>query len=175
MPPPPPPPAPAASATATPGQTTTTTTTTTPPTSTSDGASPTRRYDANSNYVDIAKILGNSAAAYAQSVDLIPDPQRLPRVHTRPIAGRTIFMEGNSPGSLISKSGQGAHNPQHAFQMLDRLLREQKVKSLHYKQRFYERKGMMRKRLRMERWRVRFKKGFKAAASRVLELKKQGW
>jgi hypothetical protein len=148
---------------------------TTPPTSTSDGASPTRRYDANSNYVDIAKILGNSAAAYAQSVDLIPDPQRLPRVHTRPIAGRTIFMEGNSPGSLISKSGQGAHNPQHAFQMLDRLLREQKVKSLHYKQRFYERKGMMRKRLRMERWRVRFKKGFKAAASRVLELKKQGW
>lgn len=117
-------------------------------------------------------LIGKSAAQYVDSID---DVAKRPRVHTRPIAGRTIFLEGVGPGSMASKSGQGAHNPQHAFQMLHRLVMDQKIKALHYKQRYYERKGMERKRLKMQRWRVRFKKGFKAAASRVLELKKQGW
>lgn len=50
-----------------------------------------------------------------------------------------------------------------------------KVKLDFNKQRFHERAGMKRKRLRRERWRVRFKEGFKATCSRVRDLAKQGW
>lgn len=43
------------------------------------------------------------------------------------------------------------------------------------KQRFHERPGLKRKRLRRERWRARFKDGFKATCKRVQDLARQGW
>lgn len=42
-------------------------------------------------------------------------------------------------------------------------------------QRFHERGGLKRKRLRRERWRVKFREGFKATVARVKQLKNQGW
>lgn len=43
------------------------------------------------------------------------------------------------------------------------------------RQRFHERPGLKRKRLKSERWRRRFKEGFKATCERVKELALQGW
>lgn len=120
-------------------------------------------------FIDLASVIGKSFDDYTKSLPLHYDPVSQPTVHTRPVTGRTIFCEGHGKGAAH------AYSTQHAFQMLDRLVKDQKLKTLFYQQRFYERKGMERKRLRMQRWRVRFKKGFKAAAGRVLELKKQGW
>ena len=43
------------------------------------------------------------------------------------------------------------------------------------KQRFHERPGLKRKRLKSERWRKRFKVGFKAVVLKVKKMRKQGW
>ena len=43
------------------------------------------------------------------------------------------------------------------------------------KQRFHERPGLKRKRLKRERWRKRFKEGFKAVVLKVKKMRKQGW
>ena len=43
------------------------------------------------------------------------------------------------------------------------------------RQRFHEREGLKRKRLRNERWRRRFKEGFQRAVGRVVGMKRQGW
>lgn len=44
-----------------------------------------------------------------------------------------------------------------------------------YKQRFYERPGLKRKRLKSERWRRRFKIGFKAVVAKVKAMRRKGW
>lgn len=43
------------------------------------------------------------------------------------------------------------------------------------KQRFYERPGLKRKRLKSERWRRRFKDGFRAIVDKVETMRRQGW
>lgn len=43
------------------------------------------------------------------------------------------------------------------------------------KQRFHERPGLKRKRLKSQRWRARFKKGFSKIVGRVGEMRKMGW
>ena len=49
------------------------------------------------------------------------------------------------------------------------------VKKDFMKQRFHERQGVKRKRLKSERWRKRFKVGFKAVVLKVKKMRKQGW
>ncbi|KAL9009665.1 MAG: hypothetical protein Q9173_005327 [Seirophora scorigena] len=44
-----------------------------------------------------------------------------------------------------------------------------------YKQRYYERPGQKRKRLHSERWRRRFKIGFKAVVAKVKSMRRKGW
>lgn len=43
------------------------------------------------------------------------------------------------------------------------------------RQRFHERPGLRRKRLKSERWRKRFKEAFKGTVAKVVALKRQGW
>ncbi|MCJ1391755.1 hypothetical protein MMC18_004620 [Xylographa bjoerkii] len=43
------------------------------------------------------------------------------------------------------------------------------------KQRFHERPGLKRKRLKSERWRKRFKEGFKAVVAKVQDMRNRGW
>lgn len=147
-PPPPPPPAAAATEAAAPAETA-------PETKTS-------------GYVDIAKLLDNHAAAYARTINKTTDPLNQPRVRCTPVSGRTVFLEGQRrPGT--------AHTPEQAFNLLRRIVRTGQIKSLWHRQRFHERPGLRRKRLKSERWRARFKQGFQATTERVRELKKQGW
>ena len=42
-------------------------------------------------------------------------------------------------------------------------------------QRFHERAGLKRKRLKSQRWRKRFKEGFKAVVKKVQDMRKRGW
>lgn len=80
----------------------------------------------------------------------------------RPVIGRTITLQGNVDVA-------------RALNLLNMKVSSNKVKADANKQRFHERPGLKRKRLRRERWRARFKQGFKATCSRVRELAKQGW
>ena len=43
------------------------------------------------------------------------------------------------------------------------------------RQRFHERPGLKRKRLKSERWRKRFKEGFQAVVAKVQDMRNKGW
>ncbi|KAI9897790.1 hypothetical protein N3K66_007646 [Trichothecium roseum] len=119
-------------------------------------------------YIDLARLLDNSANRYAKENNLPASPADQPLVRTRPVTGRTVFPRLNAQGGDLS-------DPQLLFNNLNKMLARQKVKHLMHRQKFHERPGVKRKRLVMERWRKRFKAGFKATASRVMDLKRQGW
>ena len=61
------------------------------------------------------------------------------------------------------------------FRLLDQSCSRNRVKADFAYQRYHERGGLKRKRLRRERWRKRFSEGFKATIARVRELTRQGW
>ncbi|KAM0263001.1 hypothetical protein ACHAQJ_001379 [Trichoderma viride] len=154
--PPPPPPPPAAESTS--------------PSSAEKSTSPfpyTAADSSNPFNFDIAEIVAARSAAYGQSLN-VGDPLLRPKVRTEAVSGRTVFIADRlSPTS--------APTPAVAIRVLDRMCRDQKVRNKYHSQKFHERKGLKKKRLRSQRWRARFKTGFKAAVSKVLELKKQGW
>lgn len=61
------------------------------------------------------------------------------------------------------------------IRMLEVSCSQNKVRADANNQRFHERGGLKRKRLRRQRWRVNFMEGFKGIVGRVKQLKKQGW
>ncbi|KAI1274291.1 hypothetical protein F5Y07DRAFT_373860 [Xylaria sp. FL0933] len=87
-----------------------------------------------------------------------------PRAHMRlvPRTGRTVHVGANVD---VARS----------FKLLAQQVGQNRVRREFYQQRFHERPGKKRKRLKSERWQMRFKKGFKATISRVRELTAQGW
>ncbi|KAF4555666.1 Ribosomal protein S21-like protein [Elsinoe fawcettii] len=62
-----------------------------------------------------------------------------------------------------------------AFRQLDILCTRNRVRTDFNRQRFHERPGLRRKRLKRERWRKHFKEGFKGMVALVKKMKKQGW
>ncbi|CEJ82212.1 hypothetical protein VHEMI02290 [[Torrubiella] hemipterigena] len=116
--------------------------------------------------MDITSLLADRATASLAS--LPSNPLERPMFRCAATVGRTIFVKDR--GSPTS-----APTATVAMRMIDRVAREQKIRTKNRTQKFHERPGLRRKRLKSERWRARFKTGFKAACSRVLELKKQGW
>lgn len=80
----------------------------------------------------------------------------------RPSVGRTVHLDTK----VDLARGLG---------LLNTRVRVNKIAQDVAKQRFHERPGLKRKRLRSERWRARFKDGFKANCKRVQELARQGW
>lgn len=91
-------------------------------------------------------------------------PPTAPRAHLRlvPRLGRTVHVGANVD---VARS----------FKLLAVQVGQNKLRREFQLQRFHERPGTKRKRLRGERWQTRFKKGFKATISRVRELTAQGW
>lgn len=59
--------------------------------------------------------------------------------------------------------------------MLASMMARNQVKRDFAKQKFHERPGLKRKRLKSERWRARFKKEFDNTCKRVTELTRKGW
>ncbi|KAI1142056.1 hypothetical protein F5Y05DRAFT_369577 [Hypoxylon sp. FL0543] len=90
-----------------------------------------------------------------------PAPTR-PPLRLVPRTGRTIHVGKNVD---IARS----------FKLLSIQNSQNKVAIDFNYQKFHERPGLKRKRLKSQRWQRRFKKGFKACISRVKELSKQGW
>ncbi|OTA58292.1 hypothetical protein K449DRAFT_424373 [Hypoxylon sp. EC38] len=83
------------------------------------------------------------------------------------------------PLRLVPRTGRTIHvgrtvDVARSFKLLSIQISQNKVPRDFQLQRFHERPGLKRKRLKSERWQKRFKKGFKACVSRVKELTKQG-
>lgn len=93
------------------------------------------------------------------SLELKPPPFRL-----GPVSGRTVRVD-SSRGTDVGR----------AFERLERVVRENRVRAEYGRQRFHERPGLKRKRLRSERWRRQFKQGFYAMLERSRQLKSMGW
>ncbi|KAI5464999.1 hypothetical protein BGZ63DRAFT_452126 [Mariannaea sp. PMI_226] len=119
-----------------------------------------------SKTIDLASIIANKSMNFSQGLDAAKAAR--PQIRAKAVAGRTVFIKDRiSPTS--------APTPTVALRVLNKMVREQQVKTKFHSQRFHERKGLKRKRLASQRWRSRFKSGFKATVNRVLELKRQGW
>ncbi|KAF2748650.1 hypothetical protein M011DRAFT_420830 [Sporormia fimetaria CBS 119925] len=87
---------------------------------------------------------------------------KYPRLN--PTTGRTVELDAKRGRDIVRGLG-----------MLGALVARNKVKSDMFRQRFHERPGLRRKRLKSERWRARFKKEFTGAVQRVAELTRKGW
>lgn len=90
-----------------------------------------------------------------------PPPERAP-MRLTPTTGRTVHI---TPNLDLARG----------LQLLDQSIRRNKIRATSNSQRFHERPGLKRKRLKSIRWRKRFLLGFKATVNRVKQLKKQGW
>ncbi|KAK5105766.1 hypothetical protein LTR62_002166 [Meristemomyces frigidus] len=62
-----------------------------------------------------------------------------------------------------------------AFRNLEMACARNSVRKDFNRQRFHERPGLKRKRLRQERWRKRFKENFKGTIGLVMRMRAQGW
>lgn len=96
-----------------------------------------------------------------------PPPSLTPPEKTLPMklnasVGRTIPVGGNI-------------DPARAFRQLEVQCARNSVRRDFQRQRFHERPGLKRKRLKGERWRRRFREGFRGVVSLVQKMKKQGW
>ncbi|EXF81645.1 hypothetical protein CFIO01_03849 [Colletotrichum fioriniae PJ7] len=117
-------------------------------------------YDATSDTFDISKIIAMESDEFLKKH--YPTSKQEPDLRTRPQTGRTVH--------LTSKTDLAK-----ALKLLDFNCRKNKIKRQFQLQKFHERPGKKRKRQKSERWRARFKEGFKATVARVMELKNQGW
>ncbi|KAK2613208.1 hypothetical protein N8I77_000135 [Diaporthe amygdali] len=99
-------------------------------------------------------LLNNTALQTESAADI--------KYRLRPSVGRTVHLD-----SRVDLA--------RGLNMLNFHVRRNKVVQDLARQRFHERPGLKRKRLRSERWRARFKDGFKATCKRVTELARQGW
>ncbi|KAK3318150.1 hypothetical protein B0H66DRAFT_226318 [Apodospora peruviana] len=87
---------------------------------------------------------------------------RVDTLRLRPSIGRTIPVKGKDEA-------------RKAFFMLQRLTKNNNLNRDFQSQRFHERPALRRKRQLRERWRHRFRSGFKAVVHRAMELRGQGW
>ena len=85
-------------------------------------------------------------------------------VRSRPAVGRTI--------EVLPDRGVDVGR---ALRNLDMTCAVNRVRADQSRQRFHERPGMKRKRLKRERWRKMFKQSFRATVLRVMEMRRKGW
>ncbi|CAA9961752.1 hypothetical protein PTMSG1_05129 [Pyrenophora teres f. maculata] len=81
-----------------------------------------------------------------------------------PTYGRSVDLDSTRGRDIVRGIG-----------MLGSLVARNRLRNDFAKQRYHERGGLKRKRLASERWRARFKLGFRAVTHRVTELTKKGW
>ena len=88
-------------------------------------------------------------------------PRNTATIKSRPSLGRTVE---------VTERGVAA-----ALQQLEAECRRNNLRVDQKRQRFHERPGMKRKRLKSERWRKRFRIAFKATVQKVQDMRKKGW
>ncbi|RYC59402.1 hypothetical protein CHU98_g6811 [Xylaria longipes] len=122
-----------------------------------NGQEPVEPMDFASDFLDFSDINPTKRANREE-------PPAAPSAHLRmvPRTGRTVYVKNNVD---VARS----------FKLLAVQVSQNGLRRDFQLQRFHERPGKKRKRLRSERWRKRFQKGFKATISRVRELTTQGW
>ncbi|KAI7541319.1 hypothetical protein KC331_g8650 [Hortaea werneckii] len=99
---------------------------------------------------------------------------RPPPTVTDKTAGKLPFKLNASVGRTVY-TNPNTMDPARAFRALEMQCARNSVRRDFQRQRFHERPGLKRKRLHSERWRRRFKEGFRGVVGLVQKMKKQGW
>ncbi|EJT72160.1 hypothetical protein GGTG_09027 [Gaeumannomyces tritici R3-111a-1] len=107
-------------------------------------------------------VMTRAPGAYFSVNDFMGPPEERERRRLVPSLGREVPVNARV-------------DPARAFALLSMSVRYNKMPKDVRLQRFHERPGIKRKRLKMERWRARFKYSFRHTVNRVRELAKQGW
>lgn len=116
-------------------------------------------------FSDISRMLdplGNQKFTFGHA-DAAPEVESAP-MKLGPTVGRTITV---NPARNMDVG--------RAFRQLEILCGRNNVRRDSMRQRFHERPGMKRKRLKSERWRKNFKDNFKGVVAMVQKMRKQGW
>jgi small subunit ribosomal protein MRP21 len=120
----------------------------------------------SSSSIDTSRMVNpfgpNTLMKDVQATTLVSKAERMISLKLNPSTGRSVTINAGID------VGRG-------FRLLEQSCARNRVRNDATKQRFHERGGLKRKRLRRERWRKRFMEGFKATIGRVKQLKKQGW
>lgn len=104
-----------------------------------------------------------TSATATPQVSSVPEREiQYPRLNAS--TGRSIVLDNARGRDIVRGLG-----------MLASLCSRNKVRADQIRQRFHERPGLKRKRLKSERWRARFKVGFNQVVGRVSELTRKGW
>lgn len=85
-------------------------------------------------------------------------------IRSRPSIGRTIEVNQERGGDFG-----------RALRSLEILCNVNRVRQDLMRQRFHERPGLKKKRLKSERWRKLFRESFRATVGRVQEMRRKGW
>jgi small subunit ribosomal protein MRP21 len=92
---------------------------------------------------------------------MLPKTERIP-IRLSPSLGKTVKVQGNIDVA-------------RGFQLMEKGCIRNGVRRDAGYQRYYERRGLKKKRLLRVRWRKKFMAGFKATVGRVKKLRRQGW
>ena len=85
-----------------------------------------------------------------------------PSLRLKASLGRTVDVTGN-------------FDVNRAFRSLEAACNRNKIKQDMNKQKFHVRRGMLKKQLKMSRWRTLFKEGFLNECDKVRRMRRQGW
>lgn len=116
---------------------------------------------------------GRSGSVISQMINPT-NPNRPPPTVTDKSAGKLPFKLNASVGRTVYTNAT-TMDPARAFRALEMQCARNSVRRDFQRQRFHERPGLKRKRLHSERWRRRFKEGFRGVVGLVQKMKKQGW
>ena len=106
----------------------------------------------------------NPQLSLLHNIRLKPATRAKRTIRSRPTVGRTIEVHQ-----------EGGQHVAGALKRLDILCSVNRIRADQSRQRFHERPGLKRKRLKSERWRRLFKQSFKMTVARVQEMRRKGW
>ncbi|KAI1004381.1 hypothetical protein K3495_g3835 [Podosphaera aphanis] len=122
-----------------------------------------RSYSNQVNWGSLITEFTSATASMIKNMTVVSKPKTLRQpMELKPRSGRAI---------VVSERIDVAQ----AFKKMEMSCSRNRIRREANAQRFHERPGLKRKRLRRQRWRQRFTDGFKATVGRVEELWKQGW
>lgn len=98
-----------------------------------------------------------------------------PRILVRPRAVRTMKSRPSLGRTVEIDPLSNVKDLPRAFRVLTIACNRNKVRYDRSSQRFHERPGLKKKRLKRERWRKRFSDGFIAMKEKVEQMRLQGW
>ncbi|KAK4548198.1 hypothetical protein LTR36_010067 [Oleoguttula mirabilis] len=130
----------------------------------------------------------SSSSSAFPDIDRMLDPRRSPtnNNNTRALRNPPPSIQSLAPPEkslgikLNASVGRrvettGTVDPARAFRTLEAQCARNSVRKDFGRQRFHERPGLKRKRLKGERWRRRFREGFRGVVQLVQKMRRQGW